>query len=191
MLPAGRRPDTVLNYYGIVGTKKHRGCDMRKSARKEIPAASRSRVRSDHALIGTSEAPKSNSGFLFATTIRWLELAGGRESDLRNPVVYRIAVVDGHFVVSGIDEGDGTKLTISNIQWDGAALCFTSVYPRTGRRVKHVFRVFKRGLVKHDVTSTDHEIWRKRPKKRDIKARKGQTARRSGLSTPTTRTPLP
>lgn len=192
MLPAGRRPDTVLNYYGIVGTKKHRGCDMRKSARKEIPAASRSRVRSDHALIGTWEDPEEQ----FRILVRYNHPLAGTWQEVENPisetsVVYRIAVVDGHFVVSGIDEGDGTKLTISNIQWDGAALCFTSVYPRTGRRVKHVFRVFKRGLVKHDVTSTDHEIWRKRPKKRDIKARKGQTARRSGLSTPTTRTPLP
>jgi hypothetical protein len=66
--------------------------------------------------------------------------------------------------VSGIDEGDGTKLAISNVKWDGSALYFTSVYPRTGHCVEHELRAFKPGLVKHYVTSTNLELWRKRSK---------------------------
>ncbi|MGC2516645.1 MAG: hypothetical protein WA383_19155, partial [Terriglobales bacterium] len=79
-------------------------------------------------------------------------------------VVYEIAVVGGRFAVSGIDEGDGTKLAISNVKWDGSALYFTSVYPRTGHCVEHELRAFKPGLVKHYVTSTNLELWRKRSK---------------------------
>jgi hypothetical protein len=140
---------------------------MEKSAKKKIVSATRGMVRSDHALVGTWEDPEEK----FRILVRYNHPLVGTWQEVENPisetsVVYKIAVVDGRFVVSGIDEGDGTKLTISSTRWDGAALYFTSVYPRTGHRVKHVFRPFKPGLVNHDVTSTDHEVWRKRQQKR-------------------------
>ncbi len=42
----------------------------------------------------------------------------GTWQEVENPIsetslIYKVAVVNGHFVVSGIDEGDGTKLKIS------------------------------------------------------------------------------
>ncbi|MGA2966868.1 MAG: hypothetical protein ABSD64_11705 [Terriglobales bacterium] len=140
---------------------------MRKSAKEKTASASKARVRSDHALVGTWEDPEEK----FRILARYNHPLVGTWQEVENPisetsVIYMIAVVDGRFVVNGIDEGDGTKLKISNVRWDGAALYFTSVYPRTGHRVKHVLRPFKPGLVNHDVTSTDHEVWRKRQQKR-------------------------
>jgi hypothetical protein len=140
---------------------------MMRSAKKKIPSASRARVRSDHALVGTWEDPEEK----FRILVRYNHPLVGTWQEVENPisetsVIYKIAIVDGHFVVSGIDEGDGTKLVISNVRWDGAALYFTSVYPRTGRRVKHEFRAFKPGPVNHYVTSTDLEVWRKRTQKK-------------------------
>jgi hypothetical protein len=141
---------------------------MRKSAKKKrIAAASRARVRSDHALVGTWEDPEEKVRVL----VRYNHPLVGTWEEVENPVsetsvVYKIAVVDGHFVVSGIDESDGTKFKISNVQWDGAGLQFTSLFPPTGHRVKHVLRAFKPGLVDHEITSTDYEVWRKRPQKK-------------------------
>jgi hypothetical protein len=140
---------------------------MRKPAKKTLPSINRAHVRSGHVLVGTWEDPEEK----FRILVRYNHPLVGTWQEVENPisetcVIYKIAVVDGHFVVDGIDEGDGTKLTISNVRWDGVALYFTSVYPRTGRRVKHALRPFKPGLVKHDVTSTDHEVWRKRPQKK-------------------------
>jgi hypothetical protein len=183
----------VLNFCGSIGTENYRGCDMRKSGRKEIPTASRGRVRSDHALVGTWEDPEEK----FRILVRYNHPLVGTWQEVENPisetsVVYKIAVVHGHFVVSGVDEADGTRLTISDIRWDGAALYFTSVYPRTGRRVKHLFREFKRGLVNHDVTSTDHEVWRKRtPEKAASRSLKSKIAHRLGRSTQARRSLLP
>lgn len=140
---------------------------MRKSPKKKVASASKVRVRSDNALVGTWEDPEEK----FRILVRYNHPLVGTWQEVENPisetsVIYRIAVVAGHFVITGIDESDGTKLTISKVRWDGAALYFTSVYPPTRRRVEHVFRAFKPGLVNHEVTSTDHEVWRKRQQKR-------------------------
>jgi hypothetical protein len=128
------------------------------------------RVRSDHTLIGTWEDPEEK----FQMLVRYNHPMAGTWQEVENPisetsVVYRIAVVGGHFAVSSIDESDGTKLTISNVRWDGSALYFTSVYPRTGHRVEHELRAFKSGLVKHYVTSTSLELWKKRSKRKKRK----------------------
>jgi len=106
---------------------------MKKSARNKIPSATGARVRSNHALVGTWEDPEEKLRIL----VRYNHPLVGTWQEVENPisetsVIYKIAVVDGHFVVSGIDEDDGTKLKISDTRWDGAALYFTSVYPRTG-----------------------------------------------------------
>jgi hypothetical protein len=136
---------------------------MQKFVKKKIA----SRVRSDHALVGTWEDPEQKMQVL----VRYNHPLVGTWQEVENPVsessvVYKIAVVDGSFVVSGIDESDGTKFKISDVRWDGAALKFTSLFPPTGHRVKHVLRAFKPKLVNHEVTSTVHEVWRKRPQKR-------------------------
>jgi hypothetical protein len=108
---------------------------MRKSAKNKIQSATTERVRSNHALVGTWEDPEER----FRVLVRYNHPLVGTWQEVENPisetsVIYKIAVVDGRFVVSGIDEGDGTKLTILDTRLDGAALYFTSVYPRTGRR---------------------------------------------------------
>jgi hypothetical protein len=138
---------------------------MKKSGDR-TPSAKGVRVRTNHALVGTWEDPERKIRIL----VRYNHPLVGTWQEVENPisetsVIYRIAVADGHFVVSGIDEDDGTELKISDTRWDGAALYFTSVYPRTGHRVQHELRPFKRGLVNHNVTSTDLEIWRKRSQK--------------------------
>ena len=130
-------------------------------------SATKARVRSSHALVGTWEDPEQH----FRVLVRYNHPLVGTWQEVENPisetsVIYKIAVVDGRFVVSGIDEADGTKLTISRVRWNGTSLNFTSVYPTTGHRVEHEFRAFKRGLVNHYVTSTDLEVWKKRHQKK-------------------------
>ena len=134
---------------------------------KARSSAGRARVPSSHALVGTWEDPEET----FRVLVRYNHPLVGTWQEVENPisetsVIYKIAVVDGYFAVSGINEADGTKLTISRVRWDGTSLYFTSVYPTTGRRVRHELRAFKPGLVKHYVTSTDLEVWRKRHQKK-------------------------
>jgi hypothetical protein len=153
--------ERVLEGVGV--TENYRGRSMRKSAKNKIQSATTERVRSNHALVGTWEDPEER----FRVLVRYNHPLVGTWQEVENPIsetsaIYKIGVVDGRFVVSGIDEGDGTKLTILDTRWDRAVLYFTSVYPRTGHRVQHELRAFKPGLVKHFVTSTDLEVWRKR-----------------------------
>src|ERR1700688_2953118 len=133
---------------------------MRKSAKNKIRSVTKGRGLSNHPLVGTWEDPEKK----FRMLVRYNHPLVGTWQEVENPisetsVIYKIAVVDGRFVVSGIDEADGTKLTISKVRWDRTALYFTSVYPITEHRVKHELRVFKPGLVNHYVTSTDLEVW--------------------------------
>jgi len=121
-------------------------------------------------LVGTWEDPEEK----FQMLVRYNHPMAGTWQEVENPisetsVVYKIAVHGGRFAVSGVDEGDGTELTISNVTWDGSALYFTSVYPRTGHRVEHELRAFKPGLAKHYVTSTNLELWRKRSNRKKRK----------------------
>jgi hypothetical protein len=138
---------------------------MKTLTKKKISRASRARVSSGHNLVGTWEDPEKKmqvaGRYNHQLVGTWQEV---ENSVSETSVVYKIAVVNGHFVVSGIDESDGTKFSISGVRWDGAALRFTSLFPPTGHRVKHVLRARGRGLVDHEVTSTDYEVWRKRPK---------------------------
>lgn len=139
---------------------------MTKSAKNKIQSATKGRVRSNHALVGTWEDPEGN----FRMLVRYNHPLVGTWQEVENPisetsVIYKIAVIDGRFVVTGIDEQDETKFVILNTRWDGKALYFTSVYPPTGHQADHEFRALKRGLVNHYVTSTDLEVWRKRSKK--------------------------
>jgi hypothetical protein len=144
---------------------------MKKSIKEKTPSTSRARVRSDHALVGTWEDPEKKIWvpvrYNHPLVGTWQEV---ENSILESSVIYKITVVNGHFVVSGIEEDDRTKLKISDVQWDGAALEFTSLFPPTGHRVRHVFRAHRPGLVDHQVTYTVHELWRKRLPKRSQRA---------------------
>jgi hypothetical protein len=138
---------------------------MKTSTKKKISRASRTRVSSGHNLVGIWEDPEKK----MQVAVRYNHPLAGNWQEVENSasetsVVYKIAVVNGHFVVSGIDESDGTKFRISRVRWDGAALRFTSLFPPTGHRAKHVLRAHGPGLMDHEVTSTDCEVWRKRPK---------------------------
>jgi hypothetical protein len=139
---------------------------MRKSAKNKIRSVTKGRVRSNHPLVGTWEDPEKK----FRMLVRYNHPLVGTWQEVENPisetsVIYKIAVIDGRFVVSGIDEKDGTKFIVLNTRWDGAALYFTSVYPPTGHQADHELRALKRGLVNRYVTSTDLEVWRKRSEK--------------------------
>ena len=128
---------------------------MKKSIKKKISSASGARVRSDHALVGTWKDPEKNMWipvrYNHPLSGTWQEV---ENSVSENSVIYKIAVVNGHFVVSGIEEDTGTELEISDVKWNGEALEFTSLFPPTGHRVKHVLRVYRPGLVDHEVTYT-------------------------------------
>ena len=137
---------------------------MGKIVKNTMAISGRVRVRPDHALVGTWEDPEQKVRVL----VRYNHPLVGTWQEVENPVsessvVYKIGVENGVFTVSGIDESDGTKFKISGVRWDGTTLQFTSLFPPTGHRAKHVLRTFKPGLVNHEVTSTDHEVWRKRP----------------------------
>ena len=144
---------------------------LKKSAARKLASSNRVRVRSNHALAGTWEDPEKKMQVLtqynHPLVGTWQEV---ENQVSETSVVYEIAVVDGRFVVTGIDESDGTKFKISHIRWDGAALHFTSLFPPTGHRAKHVLRLRRLGLIDHDVTYTDHELWRKRAQKRGQRA---------------------
>jgi len=139
---------------------------MKKLVKEKAKSASKS-VGSDHAFVGTWEGAEKS----LQVSVRYNHPLVGKWQEVENSVsetsvVYKITVADGHFVVSGIDEGDGTRFKISRVRWDGATLQFTSLFPPTGHRAKHVLRALKSGLVNHWVTSTALELWRKRPRMR-------------------------
>jgi hypothetical protein len=134
--------------------------------RKTISAGERPPARNP--LVGTWE----NTEPKVRIPVRYNHPLVGFWQEVENPVnessvVYNVAVIGRRFVVSGIDEEKGMKLEISGVRWDGRSLHFTSVYPTNGYRAKHELRARRPGLMNHWVTSTDLEIWRKRPQKRN------------------------
>jgi hypothetical protein len=83
------------------------------------------RVGSDHPLVGTWEEEPNSAG---TTTT----------------VVYTVFVKQGKFGVSAIDGEDGTVLRISQTKWDGKALHFTSLYPPSNHRARHVLKALSK-----------------------------------------------
>jgi|SRR5215469_15685176 len=89
-------------------------------------------------------------------------------------VVYTIRVEQGKFIVTGKDEEDGASLEVSRIKWDRKTLRFTTVFPRTGHKSKHVVRALPKGKMSHHVSCIyadgeaffDEEIWRRRTNKK-------------------------
>ena len=123
------------------------------------------RVNSNNALVGTWEQEPNPGG---TTT-----------------VAYTILVEQGKFVVSGKDEEDGVSLDVSRIKWDGKSLGFTTVFPPTGHKSKHVVRALPKGKMSHHVSCVyadgeaffDDETWRRRTDKRRNKIRSTKITR--------------
>lgn len=86
-------------------------------------------------------------------------------------VVYTINATNDRFVVSGVDESNGNLFKISRTGYNGETLRFTSLFPPTNHKAKHVFRLLGKGRASHLVSYTDEdgsyteqERWRKRPR---------------------------
>src|SRR5271169_238102 len=114
---------------------------MKRSPKKKISPARNIGTRSDHPLVGTWEDPSQ----MVWIPVHYNHPLIGTWQEVENSVdvssvIYKIAVVDGRFVVTGIDEHNGTKLKISEVRWDGNELQFTSLYPPTGYRAEHSLR---------------------------------------------------
>jgi hypothetical protein len=103
-------------------------------------------------------------------------------------VVYTILIEQGKFVVSGMDGEDGASLEVSRIKWDGKSLRFTTVFPPTGHKSKHVVRALPKGVMSHHVSCvyadgeafSDDEIWRRRIDKK----KKSNPQQRDNVVTP-------
>jgi len=108
-----------------------------------------SNTRSTHCLVGTW-TQEENTFFV-------------------TPVVYTIAIKDGRFVISGVDESDGVALEISNVSWDGERLRFVSRFALTNHKSKHALRLIGKDKISHriihpseDGPCTDDERWVRR-----------------------------
>ena len=99
-------------------------------------------------------------------------------------IAYTILLKQGKLLVKGMDEDDGTPLTVSRIRWDGNSLHFTTVFPPTGHKSKHTLTALSKRKMSQHVSCvyadgevfSDHEIWRKRLDKKKLK-RHGKSAR--------------
>ena len=74
-------------------------------------------------------------------------------------VHYSISPSGTGFTVSAVDTEDGEELEISDVQWDGRVLRFTSTCLSTGWRLDHVLEVTGQGTVIHRYTRCDD--WRR------------------------------
>jgi hypothetical protein len=131
-----------------------------KSKRAEPTAVA---ARTSHALVGTWEDPEKR----FMVAVRYNNPLAGVWQEEKNSVsetsvIYKIEVEDERFVVSAVDESDGTAFKITHVRWDGECLKFSTLFPPTGHRARHVLHVLKAGLMKHEITYTETEIWKKR-----------------------------
>jgi len=75
---------------------------------------------------------------------------------------YSITVADGGFRVTGIDCSDGEQFVISDVQWDGEWLAFTSFMPSTRRRGLNRMRHLDTHEIEFLFTFTVQEIWRRK-----------------------------
>jgi len=130
---------------------------MKKQVTRGIRSQRSVRVNSNHALVGTWEQEPNPDG----TT----------------SVIYTISVERGGFLVQGNDEEDGTPLEISRIRWDGESIHFTTVFPPTRHKARHMLKAVPTRKMSHRVSCTysdgevfsDEEIWRKRLDKKKMK----------------------
>jgi hypothetical protein len=83
----------------------------------------------------------------------------------KTKVIYEITIDERGFAVTGLDEETGETLEISKVSWDGEVLRFSSCFPPTGWRARHVMRFVGKGRAVHDVRGV-REHWIRRSKRR-------------------------
>lgn len=74
---------------------------------------------------------------------------------------YTIKSSGTSFTVTAIDAIDGEELIISDVDWDGENLTFTSLMPSTGRIGKNVMHLITNNDVEFQFTFTVTETWHK------------------------------
>jgi hypothetical protein len=138
-----------------------------KKIRPKAPKRGRTSVQSARSLVGVWEQEANP----FDTTT----------------VVYTIALKTEILSVSGVDEANGTVLKISRVKWDGEHLCFSTFYPPTSHKARHVLRLLGKKKARHRVTYSDEEgnyvgeeVWKRRPSTagRDQKPPTSSTSKR-------------
>jgi hypothetical protein len=83
----------------------------------------------------------------------------------KTSIVYEVKIVAGEPVVSAWDEPDGQTLDVSRIKWSGGRLHFTTFFPPTRYKARHVLQFIGRSRASHQV-GRYNEVWMKRPKKK-------------------------
>jgi hypothetical protein len=75
---------------------------------------------------------------------------------------YRITATNGEFQISAVDRGDDEQFVISDIQWDGEWLSFTSYMPSTQRQGQNRMRYIDTNEIEFLFTFTVRELWRRK-----------------------------
>lgn len=83
---------------------------------------------------------------------RWKSPAPWDSEDYR--VAYEVSGFEHNPVVSATDLSDGEAFLVSNVDWDGDALTFTTLMPSTGRIGINRFSLDERGDVTAQFTFT-------------------------------------
>ena len=112
--------------------------------------------RADPATCENERMPKRSAG----AKTELDRLVGRWETEDRDSsAVFEVAVVAGKPVVTGFDDRDGERFTISAIEWDGKSLSFAALMPSTRFRSRHKFTLVRGGRIDHELTVI--ERWRK------------------------------
>jgi hypothetical protein len=122
---------------------------VKKSTTRTSAPRNDPKVRSNHPLVGTWEQEPSTG----ATT----------------SVVYTVSIRQGKFWVSAKDGEDGTVFDILRTKWDGHCLRFTSRFPPTEHKAKHVLTALSKAKMSHKLSGTyadgeifsEQQVWRK------------------------------
>jgi len=76
---------------------------------------------------------------------------------------FTIRVLKTKVAVAGVDVDDGEKFIVSDVEWDGSVLSFTTLMPSTGWKVLHRISPNRGNTVRHEYTCV--ETWKKRKPK--------------------------
>jgi hypothetical protein len=77
-----------------------------------------------------------------------------------SPAEYTVHALGDTPAVSGVDSSDGEVFVISDAQWDGTALRFTSLMPSTSYELTHILRPLADDTVEHEWTRV--EVWHRK-----------------------------
>jgi hypothetical protein len=114
---------------------------MKRRLTKIKPAVGAGLVRPGHPLVGT-----------------WEQVDNPFH---KTSVVYEVKIVDGKPAVSAWDELDGRALEVSRVKWSGERLHFTTFFPPTRYKARHVLQFSGRSRANHQVGSAN-EVWKRR-----------------------------